>query len=95
VVSNLGQYYFSKPNFLGFSGALYGLFGYAWIRGRFDPESGLEVNQQTVTLMLVWFALCFTGLLGPIANGAHASGLALGAIWGFAAAKLIQPRRRS
>ncbi len=95
VVSNLAQYYFAGPNFCGFSGVLYGLFGYAWIRGRFDAESGLEVNQQTVIVMLVWFALCFTGLLGPIANGAHASGLALGAGWGFAAAKFNQSRRRN
>lgn len=95
AVSNLAQYFFNGPNFCGFSGVLYGLFGYAWIRGRLDPASGLEVNQQTVFMMLAWFALCFTGLLGPIANGAHGSGLALGAAWGFAAAKFNQPRRRA
>ena len=95
VASNLAQYYFKGPNFCGFSGVLYGLFGYAWIRGRFDPASGLEVNPQTVYIMLAWFGLCFTGLLGPIANAAHGSGLLLGAVWGIAAAKLNQPRRRA
>ena len=67
-----------NSHFGGMSGVNYGLFGYLWMRGKLDPESGLGVSQQIVTLMIVWFLVCFTGLVGPIANMAHAGGLAAG-----------------
>jgi len=34
-------------------------------------------------LMLVWLVLCFTGILGPIANMSHLLGLMIGMITGF------------
>lgn len=83
VLSNVGQYLSSGPNFLGMSGVVYGLFGYVWVRGHTDPASGLFIDQQTVVFMLIWFLLCFTGWVGPIANTAHAVGLGCGAGWGF------------
>lgn len=87
VLSNLGQYYLTgSPWFCGLSGVVYGLLGYIWMRGKFDPASGLFLHPHTVAMMLIWFALCFTGLLGPIANGSHAVGLILGVTWGFASA---------
>ena len=51
ALSNLGQYYVSGPNFFGISGVVYGLFGYIWMKGKFDPASGLFVNgdKDTVT----------------------------------------------
>jgi GlpG protein len=33
--------------------------------------------------MIAWLVACFTGLLGPIANTAHLSGLAMGMAWGY------------
>ncbi|MCK6594166.1 MAG: hypothetical protein L6Q33_03120, partial [Bacteriovoracaceae bacterium] len=33
---------------------------------------------RDMTIMLVWFVLCLTGFLGPIANLAHAGGLSAG-----------------
>ncbi len=92
--SNLGQYLVSGPTFGGMSGVVYGLLGYIWMQGRFNPASRLSLQRQTVTFMIAWFFLCLTGLMGPIANAAHAVGLALGVAWGFLAARLSVARRR-
>jgi GlpG protein len=87
VLSNFGQYYVSGPGFGGMSGVVYGLLGYIWIRGKMDPGSGLFLHPSTVNMMLIWFVLCYTGLLGPlvggIANTTHAVGLAAGISWGY------------
>jgi len=83
VVSNLVQYVVGGPSFGGMSGVVYGLVGYIWIRGRFDPASGLFLNPATVTMMIVWFFLCLVGLIGSVANGAHAAGLVMGMVWGY------------
>ena len=81
--SNLAQYAMSGPQFGGMSGVVYGLLGYVWIRGKFDPGSGLFLHPSTVTMMLIWFFVCFTGLFGPIANTVHAVGLGMGVAWGY------------
>lgn len=83
AVSNVAQYLVSGPVFGGMSGVVYGLLGYIWIRGKLDPASGLFLHQSTVTMMIVWFFLCYTGLLGSIANTAHAVGLVMGMAWGY------------
>jgi GlpG protein len=85
VVSNLAQFYAVHPHFFGFSGVNYGLFGYIWARGRLDPHSGLGLPPQTVAMMVVWFFLCLSNVVGQVANMAHASGLGLGLIWGILA----------
>ncbi len=87
VFSNLGQYIISGPHFGGMSGVNYGLFGYLWIRGKNDHGFGIQLDQSTITVLMVWFVLCFTGLLGPIANAAHTLGLMTGAAWGWLAAR--------
>jgi GlpG protein len=61
------------------------LLGYIWIKGKFDPSSGLYLHPHTVAMMLIWFVLCMTPLVPRIANGAHAVGLGLGVLWGFLA----------
>jgi GlpG protein len=87
LTSNLAQYLWSGPAFGGMSGVVYGLFGYVWLRGRFDPGSGLHAPPSSVPVMLVWLVLCMTGWLGPIGNASHLIGLVLGAAWGFVSAK--------
>lgn len=96
VVSNLVQYFFGHPvtdgseikwlhlpNFGGMSGVVYGLFGYIWMKARFQPDAGFHIQPSTVIYLIAWFFLCMTGLLGSIANGAHIGGLLAGMIIGF------------
>lgn len=84
VLPNVGQYLWSGPMFGGMSGVNYGLFGYAWMKTRFQPELGIYVDQSTVMMLMVWFFLCTTGFVGPIANAAHAVGLLTGIAIGYA-----------
>ena len=83
--SNLAQFYNGGPLFGGMSGVVYGLLGYAWMKGKFDPSSGIFVHPQTMTMMLIWLVLCMTPLIPHVANTAHAVGLAVGVAWGFLA----------
>jgi len=80
VTSNLAQYAYAGPLFGGMSGVVYGLLGYLWLRSYLDPRFPLRPNKSVVYMMLGWFILCWTGLLGPIANMAHTVGLAAGGI---------------
>jgi GlpG protein len=83
ALSNAAQYYHAGPIFGGMSGVVYGLLGYAWMKGKFDPESGLFLHPQTVTMMLVWFFLCLFGFIPNVANAAHGGGLVVGMVWGY------------
>lgn len=84
AISNVAEFYIGHTAaFGGMSGVVYALLGYIWLRGKFDPGSGLYLHPSTVTMMIVWFVVCLTGLLGPIANTAHAAGLVIGAGWGY------------
>ena len=85
VGSNLGQYFLVGPFFGGMSGVVYGLLGYVWMKGKFDPSSGLFLHPHTVAMMLIWFFLCLANVIPNIANGSHAVGLAMGVVWGFLA----------
>lgn len=82
IMSNIVQYVSSGPAFGGMSGVVYGLLGYIWIRAQ-KPGSGYHLNPAVVTLMLIWLIMGYTGILGPIGNAAHLSGLLLGVAYGF------------
>jgi len=81
--SNLAQYFVSGPIFGGMSGVVYGLLGYVWIRGKFDPASGLYLHPYNVVMMLVWFFACLVNIIPHVANTAHAVGLGIGIAWGY------------
>jgi GlpG protein len=85
VVSNLAQGLFVGPDFAGMSGVVYGLFGYAWVRGRLDPTSGFYLRPDYVFMLMAWFVLCFVLPSLHVANMAHAGGLATGAALGWLA----------
>ena len=94
IASNVGQHLVSGPSFGGMSGVVYGLLGFVWIRGKFDPRSGFFLNKGIVLMMIIWCFLCLSGALGPIANTAHAVGLGLGMAWGYASSGHISLFRR-
>ncbi len=83
ILSNFGQYFWEGGNFLGMSGVVYGLFGYVWMKSRFQPQLGLFVPPNTVFTLVIWFFICFLPFM-HIANGAHAAGLIVGIALGYA-----------
>lgn len=84
VASNLGQYLTDGPRFGGMSGVAYGLFGFVWMKSRFDPASGIYIDPGTVFLMMASFVLCYLGTFGNVANTAHGVGLGVGMALGYA-----------
>ena len=88
ALSNVAQYFLSGPTFGGMSGVVYALAGYIWIRGKYNSASGLYLDKQSVTILLIWLVVCFTGITGPVANAAHFIGLITGMAWGRIAAYL-------
>lgn len=92
LLSNLLQYYADGPMFGGMSGVVYGLFAYLWIASKYNLRSGYYMSHQIVVWMLGWFILCFTGLLGRVANFGHLGGLIAGVIVAFIC-KLIQDKK--
>jgi membrane associated rhomboid family serine protease len=84
IASNLAQYLITQqPVFGGMSGVVYALLGYVWMQGKHNPRFGFEMHKATVIMMLAWYVVCWTGLVGPIANWAHTAGLLLGVAWGY------------
>ena len=82
LLSNIAQFFWSGPFFGGMSGVVYGLLGYVWAQGKYNPGVGLGLNQSTTVMMLIWFVVCWMGLVGNIANMAHTIGLVSGVLLG-------------
>lgn len=94
VTSNLAQYYWSGPASFGMSGVVYGLFGFAWMKSRYEHDVRLYMGQTNVVIMIVWLFLCMTtDVLGPIGNAAHVAGFVVGMLIG-AGPTLAQRLRR-
>jgi len=89
VLSNMAQFVMTgSGNFGGLSGVLFALFAYVWMQAVFNRRRPILMQQETVFILLGWYALCWTGLLGPIANWAHTGGLVIGLVWGIAVAAM-------
>ncbi len=91
VVGNVGQYICDGSTlFGGFSGVIFGLVAFAWVRSRWAPAEGLRISNEPVLLLLVFLVVGFTGSLDDlvntealsthIANWSHLFGLAAGGI---------------
>ncbi len=94
IFSNLAEYFWSGFGFGGMSGVVYAMFGYIWIKSRFEPHVGLSVQQQTVVIMFIWLGACMIGLVGAIANGAHVAGLISGILAAYLPIQWRRLRRR-
>jgi GlpG protein len=92
IVSNVTQYeYTHSAGFGGMSGVAYGLFGYLWMKTLFDPKAGFYLDTTMIAMMLIWFVLCWVGVVGNIANAAHTGGLVMGMAIGYLPI-LLRPR---
>lgn len=92
AISNTAQYVTEGPHFLGMSGVVYALLGFLWTRGRFDPSVPYRLPPGLMMWMMLWFVMCWTGIMGPVANMVHAGGLVVGGLWGFLSAAFAQRR---
>ncbi|QDT42707.1 Rhomboid protease GlpG [Gimesia alba] len=90
IPSNLAQFYWSGPGFGGLSGVVYGMFGYMWMKSQFDPRSTFYIPPNMVFILIGWFFLCMTGLVGNVANLAHGFGLVTGMVIGIGSSFLRQ-----
>jgi len=81
--------------FGGMSGVDFALFGYLVAKTLYAPEPGLRLPQDTIISMLIWLAICMTGMIGSIANTAHVAGLGVGFLIGVMprVLKLIRQRQ--
>ena len=100
VLSNSGQAAEAmvrdvESYFGGMSGVVYGLFGYVFIKTKYDANERYLLSPGTTFLAMLWLALCilsdvppFSSLLketiGNVANSAHVVGLIAGAAIAYA-----------
>ena len=78
-----------SPLLIGASGAVYGLFGYLWIRPLLTPTFPVRMVPMNVAIMLGWLVFCVF-FVDRIANGAHIGGLIAGVVIAAVLSK-IQP----
>ena len=91
--SNYAQYLGDGAGFGGMSGVVFGLFGYVLLMARFAPSAGMVMIPSNAVFVMVWFVVCLTGAVGPIANWAHGIGLVLGVAFGGIGVWLHERRR--
>lgn len=83
TLSNTLQYIaMGRPEFGGLSGVVYALLGFVWVNGHLNEGSEFKLPKRDIVLMVGWYVMCLSGLIGNIANVAHGVGLAIGMVWG-------------
>lgn len=83
LLTNVAQYLVVGPMFGGMSGVVFAYLGHMWMRFKFDPSAPYSLPKRDIIFMVGWLVLCMTGIIGAIANVAHAVGLATGMISGM------------
>ena len=87
AISNLAQYQFGGgPSFGGMSGVVAALIGYVWMQGKYNRAAGLYLDPRSLSMALIFMALCFIAPFLRVANAAHLGGLIVGVVWGRLAA---------
>lgn len=96
IISNTAQYLMTSFNFLGFSGVLFGMLTFIWMRQRIAPWEGYPLEKSTINFMMLFLLalvlIQITSLyletyhqlsISPaIANTAHLTGAAMGLLLG-------------
>ncbi|WP_246072349.1 rhomboid family intramembrane serine protease GlpG [Catenovulum sediminis] len=83
LTAHLLQYRMENAAFIGLSGVVYGLMGYAWIATKLNKLQ-LQIPNGIFVLMLLWLVAGFSGILGQqMANWAHLGGLISGMLWAY------------
>ena len=83
TLSNIAQYMITGPFFGGMSGVIYAFFGFLWMQKVLNPDSEFSLPMGDLILIIGWFFLCLFGVIGRIANTAHAVGLVSGMLTGI------------
>lgn len=83
VIGNVAQYFWAGPYFGGMSGVTFGLLGYSWVQYRRNPQCGLVLHTYIVVMMLVWFIVCWSGLIANATNMEHIAGFITGLLAGW------------
>ncbi len=99
VVSNIAQFWDGGPLFLGMSGVVFGLLGFAVVWDRLKPLQPVGLPPAILGFILFMLALGYSDLLatfgfGKVANTAHLAGLLTGvmlALIARAVSKLRHP----
>lgn len=79
--SNIAAYLAYGSRFGGLSGVVYALIGYLYLSRRHNAAYLPVLTPQMMYGFIVWLALCYTGLFGPVANAAHLSGVLIGSAY--------------
>ena len=83
AASNTAQYLVGGPAFGGMSGVVYGLFGYIWMRGHFDPASGYALSRQDTIWMMLWLVCAARVWCGRWPTRRTPWDFFAGALWAF------------
>ncbi len=81
LFSNVAEYLWTGPMFIGISGVVYGLLGYTFAMAQYSRRPYI-LDHFTMAFMIGWMVLGFLGIIGNIANVTHLAGLMTGSFLG-------------
>jgi len=72
---------------VGFSGVIYGIIGFGWIKMKMQPHLGVIIPPFVFIFMMIWLGIGLVspegGFFGAISHLAHAAGLLAGVAFGY------------